>query len=316
MIQAIGGLLMPLAAQPPQAEIANAKVKAKLYLPDPERGYYRATRFDWAGVIASLEANGHNYFGQWFDRYDPKLHDAITGPVEEFVSGDSCLGYDEAKAGEKFVRIGVGALRKPEEAKFARFKTYDIVDGGKWTERHGPDWIEFTHELADTNGYAYVYRKRMSLTKDKAELVLEHNLKNTGKKPIDTSVYNHDFYMLDGQPTGPDFTVRFPFTPRGTGDLKGLAEVRGKDLVYLSELKKGQTASTEFEGYGATPADFDVRVENRKTGAGVRQRGDLPISKIVFWSIRTTVCPEMYVHLRAEPGKETAWSIRYEFYTL
>ena len=110
--------------------------------------------------------------------------------------------------------------------------------------------------------------------------------------------------------------MRFPFTPRATGDLKGLAEVRGKDLVYLSELKKGQTASTEFEGFGTTPADFDVRVENRKTGAGVRQRGDLPISKLVFWSIRTTVCPEMYVHLNAQPGKETAWSIRYEFYTL
>jgi hypothetical protein len=305
-----------LAAQPPQADIANSKVKAKLYLPDAEKGYYRATRFDWGGVIASLEANGHNYFGVWFDRYDPKLHDAITGPVEEFLTGDSALGYDEAKAGDKFVRIGVGALRKPQEARFERFKTYEIVDNGKWSVKRGADWAEFTHQLTDTNGYAYVYRKRLSLPKGKAELVLEHSLKNTGKKAIDTSVYNHDFYMLDGEPTGPDFTVKFGFTPKPLGDLRGLAEVRGKDLVYLSELKKGQTAQTNFEGFGPTAADHEFRVENRKTGAGVRQRGDLPISKVVFWSIRTTVCPEAYVHMRIEPGKESKWRIQYEFYSL
>src|SRR5881394_2353718 len=112
-----------VAADPPQIEIANGASRAKLYLPNAEKGYYRATRFDWGGVVASLEANGHNYFGLWFDRYDPKLHDAITGPVEEFLTGDSALGYDEAKVGDKFVRIGVGALRKPQEAKFERFKT-------------------------------------------------------------------------------------------------------------------------------------------------------------------------------------------------
>src|SRR5262252_590961 len=101
------------AAQFPQAEMFNTRIRAKLYLPNPESGYYRATRFDWSGQIASLEWNGHNYFGQWFERYDPKLHDAIMGPVEEFVTSP---GYDEAKPGETFVRIGVGLVRKPDES--------------------------------------------------------------------------------------------------------------------------------------------------------------------------------------------------------
>ena len=46
-------------------------MRAKLYLPDAQQGYYRATRFDWSGQIASLESQGHNYFGQWFEKYDP-----------------------------------------------------------------------------------------------------------------------------------------------------------------------------------------------------------------------------------------------------
>jgi len=236
--------------------------------------------------------------------------------VEEFLTGDNALGYTEAAVGEKFVRIGIGALRKPEERRFERFKTYEIVDAGKRSQKSGPDWIEFTHELTDANGYAYVYVKRLSLTKDKAELVIQHTLKNTGKKVIDTDVYNHNFYMLDNQSTGTDFTVRFAFPPTAAADFKGLAEMKGNELHYLADLKRGQTVFTEFTGFGTAASQNDFHVENRKTGAGVRQRGDLPLSKLIFWSIPTTVCPEAYVHLKVEPGKEMSWKIQYEFYTL
>ena len=99
------------AADFPQAEISNGSVRAKLYLPDARQGYYRATRFDWSGQIASLEFQGHNFFGQWFDRYDPKLHDSILGPVEEFLTNGMGLGYKDVKAGESFVKIGVGVLQ-------------------------------------------------------------------------------------------------------------------------------------------------------------------------------------------------------------
>ena len=302
------------AADFPQAEISNSRVRARLYLPDAQNGYYRGTRFDWSGVVASLECDGHNYFGKWFERYDPKLHDAITGPVEEFFTNGAGLGYAEAKPGESFVKIGVGALRKPSEPRYSSFNTYEILDSGKWKVKKGKDWIEFTHQLADTAGYAYAYRKKVRLPKGKAKLVLEHSLKNTGRKLIATHAYNHNFFMLDDQPSGPDFVVKFPFELRATADLKGLAEIRGKDLVYLQELQKGQTVFTNLEGHGSSAQDYDIRVENRKTGAGVRQTGDRPLSKVVFWSIRSNISPEPYIEMRIEPGKEERWRIQYEFY--
>src|SRR4051812_29424042 len=80
----------------PQAEISNGAITAKLLLPDAQKGYYRGTRFDWSGVIYSLRAHNHEYFGQWFPRYDPKINDAIMGPVEEFMTDEKGLGYDEA----------------------------------------------------------------------------------------------------------------------------------------------------------------------------------------------------------------------------
>jgi len=299
------------AAECPQAEISNGLIQMKLYLPDPEQGYYRATRFDWSGIVASLQYEGHDYFGQWFERYDPKVHDSIVGPVEEFFEP---LGFDEVDPAGGFVKIGVGALRKPGEQKYNNFRTYEILDAGKWTISKGFDWIEFIHELKDVSGYGYIYRKTLRLTKDKPELVLEHSLKNTGEKVIKTSVYNHNVFMLDSQPSGPDFVVKFPFRLRAPGTLGRLVEIRNKELIYLRELEKGQSVLTILEGYGDRAEDHDIRIENRKTGTGVRVTSNRPIAKMQFWSIRTTICPEAYINIEIGPGRESAWRINYEFY--
>ncbi len=309
-------VLVLFAAEAPQAEISSSTLRAKLYLPDAEQGYYRATRFDWSGVIASLEWNGHNYFGQWFPRYDPKLHDSIMGPVEEFLTHGAGLGYDEAKTGESFVKVGVGAVRKPDETSFHQFNTYEITNPGKWSVRQRPDSVEFTQTLPDTLGYAYTYTKTVKLAADKPELVLEHRLRNTGRKTIDSSVYEHNFYMLDGMPSGPDVVVKFPFEVHATANLNGNAETRGNELVYLRELPRGPSVFTELQGYGDTAKDYDIRVENRKAGIGVRQTGNRPLAKLVFWSIRTTACPEAYIDMHIEPGKEFTWRITYDFYKL
>jgi hypothetical protein len=310
-------LAIASAADYPQARISNGILRATLLPPDAENGYYRGTRFDWSGAIASLEFQGHEYFGQWFDRYDPKIHDAIMGPVEEFLTRGAGLGYGEAKPGQSFVKIGVGAVRKPDEPQFQQFHTYDITDNGKWTVSKAADSVEFTHEIGDTLGYSYIYKKTVRLAPGKPQMTLEHSLKNTGRKTIETSVYEHNFYMLDRQPAGPDYSVRFPFEVHALADLRGLAAVRGNQLTYLAELEGGgQYVFTELTGFGDSPRDYDIHIENRKAGIGVRQTSDRPIAKLMFWSIRSTVCPEAYIDLKIEPGQEARWKIDYEFYTL
>ncbi len=314
---AITTMLMSAADAVPEARISNGTVEARFYLPDAQRGYYRGTRFDWAGVISRLEFKGHNYFGVWFDKYDPKLHDAITGPVEEFYLKDAALGWAEAKPGETFVRIGVGALRKTADEKFDRFHTYDIVDGGKWTVRPHRDSIEFRHLLSDkASGFGYDYHKAVRLVAGKGEMVIEHALKNTGVKTIETDVYNHNFFVIDGQQTGPDLAVTFPFDPTSLRDMGGLAELRGRELAYKKIVGPTEHVMTEIAGYGEALSDHSFKVENRKTGAGVRVSGDHPMSKLLFWCGWKVLSPENYVTMKIEPGKEFRWSVRYEFYTL
>jgi len=305
------------AAGFPEASITNGPITAKLYLPDAVNGYYRATRFDWSGQIPDLVYKGHSYFGAWNPApYDPKLHDAINGPVEEFLTNNAGLGYADAKAGGTFIKIGVGVIRKPEERQFQQFKTYEIVDPGKWSVKKHADSVEFTQIVSDpASGYAYRYTKVVRLVKGKPSMVLEHRLKNTGKKLIESDVYEHNFYMIDKQPTGPDVVVKFPFEVHATQDLRGLAETKGKELVYLKELGPRDTAQSNLTGFGADPKDYDISEENQKTGAGVRQTSDRPLTRINYWSIRSTACPEAYIHMSIPPGQEFKWRIAYEFYT-
>ena len=307
------------AAEPPadvpQTLISNGVVQATVYLPDAEKGYYRATRFDWSGIIASLRSGGHTYFGQWFDKYDPKINDAVMGPVEEF--GTNALGYGDAAPGGKFVKIGVGALKKPAgNQPYDRYTTYDILDPGKWTVRKGVDFVEFTQELTDAAGYAYVYTKTLRLEADRPVLTLSHTLRNTGQKTIETSVYDHDFFMLDGQTTGPDVAVTFPFEVHWSGLANPLIETDGSELHFLKKLLPGQAPQSNLTGFGASVRDYDIRVENRKTGAGVRQTSDHPIGKINFWATPQTVCPEAFIDLKVAPGQAASWKISYEFYAL
>jgi hypothetical protein len=295
----------------PEAEITNGLIRAHLYLPERGTGYYQGTRFDWSGIITSLEYKGHSYYGQWFAKYSPTAHDAVMGPVEEFGP----VGYNEAKTGESFVKIGIGSLTKPSDAAYSSYKLYEFVNPGKWEIRKKDDQIQYIHKL-DDKLYPYEYTKTIKLTKGKSQLVISHSLKNKGTKVIETDVYDHNFLLIDKQPTGPGYVVKFPVEVSGTG--KGIGElyqIQGKQLTYLKDFARSESIYCGgLQGLSDNPKDYDIRVENVKTGAGVRITCDRPLLKLVFWSSSTTVCPEPYLLIKAEPGKEFTWTITYDYY--
>ena len=297
--------------QIPQAVISNRLINARLYLPGSENGYYRGTRFDWSGVIASLEYSGHNYFGQWFEKYNPTIHDAIMGPVDDFTP----VGFNEGKPGETFLKIGIGMISKPDEKPYTFSRAYQITDNGKWEVKTKPDEVQFVHILKDKN-YSYEYIKTVRLVKGKPEMVLSHTFKNKGEKTIETLVYNHNFFVINNQPVGPGFSAEFPFNLSGVfRDGADIAEIKNNRLILKRDLIKGETIfCAGLQGFSQSEKDCDIKIENHTTGAGVRITCDRPLAKMVFWSCPTTFCPEPYILIKAEPGREITWSIYYDFY--
>ena len=296
----------------PQAEIRNGLICAKLYLPDHPNGYYQGTRFDWSGNISSLTYNGHEYFGRWFKAGDPGAHDTIMGPVEEFAP----LDYEATKPGESFVKIGIGTLVKPDYKPYSSGRPLSILNHGIWKIKKQPDQVQFIHELKDEN-YSYNYQKTLQLIKNKPQLVLSHILTNTGKRTIETNVYSHNFFVIDNQPTGHDFVVKFPYPISGEGIGSGeLIDIKNHNIVFLRNLKSGETVYYgALTGYSGSVNDFDITIENHTKGTGVRITSDQPIMKLVFWACSTTLCPEPYIKIKIEPGQEFRWKINYEFYT-
>ena len=319
---------LPGADDAPFAEIGNGEISVKIYLPDAKQGFYRGTRFDWSGVLFSLQYKGHEYYGPWFQRTDPKIHDfvydgndivagpcsAITGPVDEFRP----LGWDAAKPGETFLKIGVGTLRKPENGKYDAYRLYDIAEPGKWTVRKFRDRIEFLHQLTDmASGYSYVYKKTVRLVQGEPEMVLEHSLKNTGQRNIDTTVYNHNFLILDGQPPGPGLTITTPYAVESAHPPnKDLADIRGKQIVYLKALEGKDVVFCPVQGFGPRAEDNQVSIENSKLGIGMSIQGDRPLHSQSLWSIRSVMAIEPFVALTIEPGRESLWKSTYRYYTL
>ena len=318
------------AAEYPSAEISSGDLLVKLYLPDARTGFYRASRFDWSGMIASLVYRGHEYYGPWFQRVDPSVHDftydgadivaspstAAVGPAEEFITGaNQPLGYNEATVRGTFVKIGVGALRKPADSKYDQFRLYELVDGGTWTVQKTAQSIEFTQTLTDLqSGYGYVYRKSVSVSKN--EMTIRHRLRNTGSNPIDTNVYNHNFLRIDGAAPGPDYTITAPFAIQSHSPPDpALAEIRGNQIVYRKVLTSEDRVATLIEGFGTDSKDYDVRIENKRSQAGLRITGDRPLESESLWSIRAVLAVEPFVKIHAAPGEEFSWSMKYTYFT-
>ena len=294
---------------PDVISINNGLIRATIYLPDNETGYYRGVRFDRSAVMPELTFNGHSYFGQWYKVYRPEINDAVMGPVEAFDP----LGFDVAGPGQSFVKIGVGTLTKPDTLPYNFARDYKLTNPGSWKVKTASNLVDFEHTLNDT-AYSYNYHKRVELIKGKPLLVISHTLKNTGAHHIHTAVFDHNFFMMDGQHTGPGFVVTFP--DKLTESLAGKEEyVKYNDnqLVFTKELNHKNVAFKDLNN--GKESRYDIRIENRNTGAAVRITADRPVSKMVFWSALTTLCPEPYIDVNAAPGKSFSWKIIYEFYT-
>ena len=314
----------------PKALLTNGKVDALVFLPDPKSGYYRSTRFDWSGVIGCLSLNGHTFFGEWFSQYDPLKNDSITGPVEEFRIDDGpmehkgprgelfvqpgAIGYNEARPGETFLKPGVGVLQKLDNKPYQFSTAYPIVDGGRWTQKIEERSIRFRHVLNGPDGYAYIYEKTLALDRTNPVMTIEHSLTNTGQKVIDTYVYDHDFFMLDGKLTRPGLVVHFKFAPKIETAIGAAFRIEGNDLVYVDTPGPGKGAAGYLGGFSDDVRDYDFTVEDTRLGVGVEQTSDHPLARLYFWSTQKTVCPEGYIHLNVAPGQTGHWTLRYRFF--
>ena len=309
---------LPVPLDAPSVTIRNEKIAAKIYLIDPEKGFYRGQRFDQAGVVGKLTLGSTGFYGPWFDRISTEdtgypytsegvvvdQASAISGPVEEFAP----VGFDEAQPGETFLKIGVGRLRKPDHRDYDHARHYELVDAGKRSTVMTASSVSFAQDVAQ----GFHYEKTLRLVPGKAQMRIEHVLTNTSARPLDTNVYDHNFLNLG--PGNGDVAVTFPFaiTPDIAPNPE-LARIEGNRFVFVRPLKGDERVAFLMSGFGDKAKDYDILVENRKTGASVRVQGDDRLVRLYTWSIRTTTAFEPFVGIQLNPGETKRWAYTYTY---
>jgi hypothetical protein len=306
----------------PSKTITNGIVSAKVYLPVPF-GFYRGTRFDHAGMVTHVTYKAQDYGKYWFIKTSPDVrnftydadglvannNNVAAGPVEEF--GEN--GFDAAGQDGRFLKIGVGILKRDND-KYNRFHTYPILNEGRRTTRATKNSIRFTQVIAgDPSGYGYRFVKTVTMVPGKAQMTITDELTNTGRKAIDTTVYNHHFMTLS--PGNEAIELQAPFKLTNTRPMPAdVVKFDGAKMTYLRTLTGQEQVASDLTGFGAAASDNDFRVTNMKTGYGVRLRADLPVSRLLWWSVPSTLGIEPYMDIKLQPGESKRWTHTFDYY--
>jgi len=92
-----------------------------------------------------------------------------------------------------------------------------------------------------------------------------------------------------------------------------LLRITDRNLTYLRAMKPKERISFLVTGFGPTAQDYDFRITDTATGAGVHVLGDQPITRLNIFSIDKVQSVEPYIAIDLEPGQEKRWSYRYTF---
>lgn len=286
--------------------ISGDNLSAEIFLPDDPEGYYRGTRFDRSGIFSSLISGGKELAGQWFESYDPLMHDAVKGPAEEFTE----TGFDSCVPGECFLKTGVGLLRRPDSQPYDRFRLYEMVDPGVWEVEKSEGGILFRQHL-DRDGFAYIYEKEILLGED---LRIRHRLLNEGSRTLEGEVYNHNFFTFGRLETTPDRQIDFSFRPEGEWRaVYDSVRLTGNGIRFTRPLEKGESVymGDLRSAGGVTPCD--ITLKESSCGRSVRISSDRYLSHIVFWANHRIACVEPYIPYFIVPGEEFRFTVKYIF---
>ena len=318
-VPTISAPVSELLASSPSIALGNGQITARIAPPGPH-AFYRGTRFDQAGAITSLKLNGREFYGPWFDRtasdgldYAYAANGAIvagpdsttSGPVEEFAP------LDFAPSPGLFVKIGVGVLRQPDTQPYDHYRHYKVVDAGNWSTKATKTGVTLTQTLKKGEA-AYTYEKILRLVPGRSELMIEHRLTNTGSKPINTTVYDHNFLRLTPGNAGTTVTFTFPLTVATNPPPPDLIRAEGNTLTYLRPMKFKERISFLIAGFGNTAADYDIAIRDT-AGEGVTIKGDQPITRLNIFAIDKVQSVEPYIAIDLAPGEEKRWSYAYTF---
>jgi hypothetical protein len=308
------------ADYPHQVLRNDTGMRVTVMLVDGEKGFYRGTRFDWAGHIAQAKYRGHTFFGLWKTPHDPTNYEAGVGPCDEFGITNP-PGYEKAKPGEPFLKIGVGLLQRIDDKPYHFSVNYPVVNAGRWRQQNINDGVDFHHQLRTEVDWGYRYNKTVRVLNDLPIFTISRTLKNIEGNDIKTASYNHNFIRIDDEPIGPSYELEL--SGELAAEVSPPAKFDGRKLTFTDKVEKplmiyfkGSPKGTDRFRGGFVDRSFDVTITNRRTGGRLEIKHEFELSELRLWVAPTAICPEPFVNIDLGPAETAVWNTLYRLGTV
>ncbi|NLI57254.1 MAG: hypothetical protein GX387_01830 [Clostridium sp.] len=283
--------------------LKNNRLKVEIDYPGNN---YNGSRFDWTGFVTSVCLDD-KYLFCTKESLVPGEGSGGVGLCNEFGI-HTPIGYDLAKPGEKFHKLGVGLLTRPDESDYFFFDKYQVSPFDVIVSEES-DSITFILDHLECNGYAVKMTKKLSL-KDNT-LTIDYHLENTGTKPIITEEYCHNFISINENPIDTGYILRFPYNI----DIKEVPEVltfKNNEITLIKNPKKD--FHCVIEGFNSVDNHYwELVFEPLK--AGVREYSHFSVKSVALWGTTHVISPEVFIDVNIQPGKTQKWTRKYEFFT-
>lgn len=264
---------------------------------------YSGPRFDWTGFVTQVTLDGKVSFCQRED--DANEGTGGAGLCNEFGIF-APVGFDDAKPGEWFPKIGVGLLQRPDRRPYSFARPYELRPFPiSVTTR--PASVTFRVTPVECRGYAVSLVKTLRVRANR--LTVTYKLRNTGCKTVATHEYCHNFIAVNAAPIGPDYTLELPFKPDLGGRRDGVA-AHGTSVTWPHTPHGAFFHPMERP---SRKAGLAWELRHGPTGATVRETTDFPWLRFTLWGTHRVVSPEVFVRILLRPGESMSWKRVYDF---
>ncbi|KPM30932.1 Hypothetical protein I595_2911 [Croceitalea dokdonensis DOKDO 023] len=275
----------------------------------PNEGYQGA-RFDWCGKITAIRYQGLAL--TTFERLDAKEHSHFGKVMYNEFGIDSPLGFKEAALGDWFHKIGIGLLRKEKES-YGFADNFEIKPC-EFNTLKTQTAIMVRCLAPSYNDFGYLLSKEIRLVEHGFEIA--YQLQNSGKMPIITDEYCHNFLAVDSHPLDEQYSLEFPVPLNVAGfdeavnpgqtvwfNAKTLRLTSSlKNEIFFSNITQSKETLAEWQLY------------HKKHRVGIQELGSFTTNKINIWGCPHTISPELFFKIALAPGETIAWSRRYSFW--
>ena len=287
----------------------NNDLEIKIDLPHEN---YKSSRFDWTGKIVDIKFKNVKLAGIENLNYQNK--NLIGKGLYNEFGIDSALGFEEAKIGEWFHKIGVGLLKKTN-SNYAFDTAYEIAPATfRISTSKNSVLIDCISPTA--NGYSYELQKEILLEDN--SFSVSYRLTNTGIKKIKTDEYVHNFLNINNDLIGKNYYLHFPF------ELKPklfTETVNPDEAVTIKENKVSFNLTPNKQFFfsnlsGGKSVDAVWELTNLKAKIGIREKNSFQTKKVNLWGWKHVISPELFFDIKVEPGKSLAWTRNYELFQI